>query len=182
MTTLADTTLLPLRDADMALRETPPRVEPAELRRVMSAWTTGVTVITTGDGQRLAGLVSNSFASVSLEPPLVSWCVDRQSSSLEVWLRAEGFAVHILGADESALVSRFARKGGDKFQGLVWQAGLTGAPLLSGGVARLDCRTWRQYDGGDHVILLGHVLAVVDSGGHALSFSRGSLLQAPAGA
>jgi flavin reductase (DIM6/NTAB) family NADH-FMN oxidoreductase RutF len=148
----------------------------------MSAWTTGVTVITAGHEQRLAGLVSNSFASVSLEPPLVSWCVDRQSSSLDVWLRAEGFAVHILGADEAALASRFAKRGGDKFQGLGWQAGLTGAPLLAEGAARLECRTWRQYDGGDHVILLGHVLTVADSGGQVLSFSRGSLLPAPAGA
>lgn len=142
----------------------------AQLRQLMAMWTTGLTVITARHGQRLAGLVSNSFTSVSLEPPLVSWCIDRGSSSLEVWLGASGFAVHILGASEMTLVSRFARKGGDKFTGLDWEDGLTGAPVLPVGVARLECRTWRQYDGGDHVILLGRVLTISGSGGEPLTF------------
>jgi len=168
--------------ADEVISNNTHLVDPVELQRVMSAWTTGVAVITAQSHQRLAGLVSNSFTSVSLEPPLVSWCVDRRSSNLETWLSADGFAVHVLGANESALVSRFARKGGDKFTGLDWQAGLTGAPLLARGVARLECRTWRQYDGGDHVILVGSVLSVCDSGRQALTFSRGALLPAPAAA
>lgn len=153
-----------------------------EFRQVMAAWTTGVTVITAQHAGRPAGLVSNSFASVSMEPPLVSWCVDRRSSSLDVWLGADGFAVHILAAHECDLVSRFARKGGQKFTGLGWKPGLTGAPLLADGVARLECRTWRQYDGGDHVILLGRVVSVSEPGGQALTFSRGTLLPAPAAA
>jgi flavin reductase (DIM6/NTAB) family NADH-FMN oxidoreductase RutF len=109
----------------------------------------------------------------------VSWCVDRGSTHLDVWLAADGFTVHVLGADETALVSRFSRKGGDKFTGLDWQPGLTGAPVLSAGVARLECRTWRQYDGGDHVILVGRVLAIRGPGGRALAFSHGALSPAP---
>src|SRR3954465_13162625 len=135
-----------------------PDIAPEEFRRVLSQWLTGVTVITAQQEGRLAGLVSNSFTSVSLGPPLVSWCVARTSSSLDVWLGASAFAVHILAADQSGLVDRFRRKGGEKFDGLDWTAGAGGAPLLPGSVVRLQCRTWQQYDGGDHVILLGHVV------------------------
>ncbi|MFI5706372.1 flavin reductase family protein [Kribbella sp. NPDC051620] len=150
-----------------------------DIRQVMAAWTTGVTVITGQYRGRPTGLVSNSFTSVSLEPALVSWCVDRRSSSIATWLRCEAFAVHVLGAHESELVARFARKGGNKFSGLDWEIGRSGAPLIRAGIARLECRTWRQYDGGDHVILVGEVVDVSDSGGHALVFSRGSMLPAP---
>lgn len=153
--------------------------DPVEFRRVLSAWTTGVAVITAGQGGCQAGLASNSFASVSLDPPLVSWCVSRDSTSLDTWLGAEGFAVHILGAEESPTVSRFTRRGGDKFTGLDWTSGVTGAPLLPLGVARLECRTWQQYDGGDHVILVGRVIALHEADGQALAFSRGALLPAP---
>lgn len=153
--------------------------DPVEFRRVLSAWTTGIAVITAEHGGCLAGLVSNSFTSVSLDPPLVSWCVSRGSTSLDTWLAADGFAVHILAAHETSAVSRFTRRGGEKFTGLDWTPGVTGAPLLPMGVARLECRTWQQYDGGDHVILVGRVIALHESGGEALAFSRGALLPAP---
>lgn len=156
------------------------QTDPLEFKRVLSAWTTGVTVVTAHHDGDLVGLVSNSFASVSLDPPLVSWCVDRGSSSLKSWLAAESFAVHILASHETELVSRFARRGGDKFAGQDWAPGATGAPLLDAGVARVECRTWQRYDGGDHVIIVGRVVALHDAGGPALAFSRGALLPAPA--
>ncbi|WP_151772302.1 flavin reductase family protein [Streptomyces abyssomicinicus] len=153
--------------------------DPAAFRRVLSAWTTGVAVVTAEADGCPVGLVSNSFASVSLDPPLVSWCVSRDSTGLDTWLRADGFAVHILAAHETDAVRRFTRRGGDKFTGLDRTPGATGAPLLDMGVARLECRAWRQYDGGDHVILVGRVIAVHEPGGEALAFSRGALLPAP---
>ncbi|WP_051132882.1 flavin reductase family protein [Nocardia paucivorans] len=156
-----------------------PVVGPLELRQAMAAWTTGVAVITTSHGARPAGLVSTSFTSVSLDPPLVSWCVDRGSTSFDIWSRAEGFAVHILSADEADLVSRFARRGGDKFHGLDWRPGITGAPLLTAGIARLECRTHIRYDGGDHLILLGRVLVTDRRSAPALTFSEGALTPAP---
>lgn len=156
-----------------------PAVGPTELRQVMAAWTTGVAVITTCHRERPTGLVSTSFTSVSLDPPLVSWCVDRGSTSFDIWSRAEGFAVHILSADEADLVSRFARRGGDKFQNLDWRPGITGAPLLAAGVARLECRTHTRYDGGDHLILLGRVLVTGRRSAPALTFSEGALTPAP---
>jgi flavin reductase (DIM6/NTAB) family NADH-FMN oxidoreductase RutF len=142
-------------------------------------WPTGVTVITARHEGDLAGLVCNSFTSVSLTPPLVSWCVDKRSSRLDVWLRARAFAVHILSAEQTALVSRFSRKGGDKFDSLEWVEGVSGAPLLPGCAVRLECRTWRQYDGGDHVILVGQVLDMVQADGPVMSFHRGQIGRAP---
>lgn len=144
-------------------------------REVLGAWPTGVVVITARHEGALAGLVSNSFTSVSLEPPIVSWCVDRSSSSAAVWLAARGFAVHVLGAEQSDLVKRFARRGGDKFAGLHWTEGVTGSPLLDGALARLECRTWQRYDGGDHVIVLGRVIGMSTAPGAPLWFHRGRL-------
>jgi flavin reductase (DIM6/NTAB) family NADH-FMN oxidoreductase RutF len=123
----------------------------------MSRWATGVTVITAFSGGRPVGLVSNSFTSVSLEPPLVSWCLDRRSSSFDAWLSADAFAVHVLAAGQGGLLCRFARKGGDKFQGLDWAPGRSGAPLLDGAVATLQCSVNTRFNAGDHIILIGLV-------------------------
>ncbi len=100
-----------------------------------------------------------SLAPVSQEPPLVLWSVDRGSSSLDVWLEAPGFALHLLAADQEALAWQFARKGAEKFDGLTVTRGLVGAPLLDGAAATLECTTHAQHDGGDHVILVGRVVA-----------------------
>jgi 3-hydroxy-9,10-secoandrosta-1,3,5(10)-triene-9,17-dione monooxygenase reductase component len=156
-------------------------IAPQDFRRVLSLWPTGVTVVTAQHEGRPAGMVANSFTSVSLAPPLVSWCVARTSLNLDVWLQAAGFAVHILAIGQSALVSRFSRTGTDKFDRLEWTEGASGAPLLPDCVARLECRTWQKYDGGDHVILVGRVIAVEDSDRHAMSFHRGQLGPAPLG-
>ncbi|MFJ8604981.1 flavin reductase family protein [Streptomyces shenzhenensis] len=128
-----------------------------EFRSTMSRWATGVSVITAFCGGGPVGLISNSFTSVSLEPPLVSWCLDRRSSSFDAWLDADAFAVHVLAAGQEEMVSRFSRRGGDKFQGLDWVAGRSGAPLLDGAVATFQCGVHARYKAGDHVILLGLV-------------------------
>ncbi|MFJ6392934.1 flavin reductase family protein [Streptomyces sp. NPDC091972] len=145
----------------MPLSSSPPspRVTSDTLRQTLAAWPTGVTVITAEAAGGRVGLVCNSFTSVSLDPPLVSWCVDRRSTNFALWKGAESFAVHILAEDQTGLIERFARRGGDKFTGLALSQGLTGAPLLSGTAARLECRTWQRYDGGDHIILVGQVVS-----------------------
>lgn len=137
-----------------------PSVDPDTLRAATGAWTTGVVVVTARhpDG-RDAGLVMVSFAPVSQQPPLVLWSVDRGSGSLDVWLDAPGFALHLLAADQEALAWQFARKGDQKFEGLRVSRGLIGAPLLEGAAATIECAMHTQYDGGDHVILVGRVVA-----------------------
>lgn len=143
---------------------TPP-VTAHELRRTMRHWTTGVTVITAHPEGGPIGLVCNSFTSVSLDPPLVSWCVDRASTSFEAWMASDSFSVHILAADDAALVPRFAAKGADKFSGLASSPTGLGTPALEAGVARLDCRVWRAYDGGDHAIVVGRVERIEERDG-----------------
>lgn len=134
----------------------------ADLRRAMGRWATGISVITTSDGGVIAGLVSNSFASVSLDPPLVSWAVDKKSSSFEIWNRTDNYAVHILSESHRDLVKRFAAKGTDKFAGLAWEPGTLGSPIVADDVPHLECRLWQRVDAGDHVILIGEVVTVSD--------------------
>jgi 3-hydroxy-9,10-secoandrosta-1,3,5(10)-triene-9,17-dione monooxygenase reductase component len=137
-----------------------PSVDVDTLRTATGAWATGVCVVTaTHSDGRDAGLVMVSLAPVSQEPPLVLWSVDRNSGSLDVWLGAPGYALHLLAADQEPLAWQFARKGREKFDGLEVTRGLIGAPILAGAVATIECVTHAQHDGGDHVILVGRVVA-----------------------
>jgi flavin reductase (DIM6/NTAB) family NADH-FMN oxidoreductase RutF len=143
------------------LRPSPlPSVAADTLKSATAAWATGVVVVTAGlpDGRR-AGLVMVSLAPVSHDPPLVLWSVDRRSGSIDVWLGARGYALHVLAADQEELAWRFARSGGDKFDGLETRIGLVDAPILGGALATLECEMHAQHDGGDHVILVGRVVA-----------------------
>lgn len=142
------------------IEPTLPSVGVDTFRAVTGAWTTGVVVVTARhpDG-RDAGLVMVSLAPVSQDPPLVLWSVDRNSGSLDVWLEAPGFALHVLAAHQEELAWQFARRGDHKFDGLRVSRGLVGAPLLEGAAATIECALHAQYDGGDHVILVGRVVA-----------------------
>ena len=134
----------------------------AELRRAMGHWATGISVITTDHAGSVAGLVSNSFTSVSLDPALVSWAVDKRSSSFDVWNSTDNFAVHILSETDRGLVQRFVAKGTDKFAGLAWEPGVLGSPIVAAGIPRIECRLWQRVDAGDHVILIGEAVSVSD--------------------
>jgi flavin reductase (DIM6/NTAB) family NADH-FMN oxidoreductase RutF len=129
-------------------------------RAATAAWATGVVVVTASADGRDAGLVMVSLAPVSQEPPLVLWSVDRRSGSLDTWLAAPGYALHLLAADQEPLAWRFAQKGEGKLDGLDVRRGLVGAPLLEGAAATIECVTHERLEGGDHVILLGRVVAV----------------------
>ncbi|MDQ4504170.1 flavin reductase family protein [Sinomonas sp. ASV322] len=137
-------------------------VDGAELRRAMGHWATGISVITTDHAGTVAGLVSNSFTSVSLEPALVSWAVDKRSSSFDVWNSTDNFAVHILSESDRGLVQRFVARGTDKFAGLAWEPGALGSPIVADDVPRIECRLWQRVDAGDHVILIGEAVSVSD--------------------
>ncbi|WP_028080783.1 flavin reductase [Solimonas soli] len=134
--------------------------DPVEFRKALGAFTTGVTIITarTAEGVPL-GLTANSFNSVSLNPPLVLWSLANTSASLGAFRKAEHWAVHVLATDQESLSARFATRGIDKFAGLDVESGTGGVPLLRGCMARFQCRTAFQYEGGDHLIFVGEVLA-----------------------
>lgn len=135
-------------------------IDPMEFRKALGAFATGVTIITAraADGTPL-GMTVNSFNSVSLNPPLVLWSLANSSLSFDAFCKAEHWAVHVLAADQEDLSGRFARRGEDKFKGLELDTGVGGIPLLKGCSARFQCRTASQYQGGDHVIFIGEVLA-----------------------
>lgn len=148
--------------------------DPKEFRSALGAFATGVTVITTRDedGSRV-GITANSFNSVSLDPPMVLFSLARSARSLAAFSRAEHWAVHILGAGQEALSNRFAKSGEDKFAGLELEEGIGGTPLLQGCAARMQCRSAFRYEGGDHLIFVGEVLALDRSEAAPLVFHGG---------
>lgn len=149
-------------------------IDPRDFRSALGTYATGVTIITaaSADGKPY-GITCNSFASVSLNPPLVLWSLVLYSSSLSVFQNASHFAVNVLGASQQALANRFAKSSDDKFTGVEWTPGLGNAPLLKDSVANFQCRAADRYYGGDHVIFLGAVEAYVYSRREPLLFARG---------
>lgn len=135
-------------------------VDQLALRSALGAFATGVTIVSTQDGAGAdVGVTANSFNSVSLDPPMVLWSLSRKAMSLAAFQANPHFAVHVLAADQDGLSRRFATQGADKFAGLSIERGFGDVPLIDGCTARFQCRTAFNYDGGDHVIFVGEVLA-----------------------
>ena len=144
-------------------------------RRVLGHFATGVAVITGRAGELPVGLTIGSFFSLSLEPSLVGFCAARTSSSWPVIKRFGRFCANILAHDQQELCRRFSISGGDKFRGVRWRAGASGAPHLDGVLAWLDCTIDAVHDGGDHEICIGRVSALGTERDCApLIFFRGS--------
>jgi flavin reductase (DIM6/NTAB) family NADH-FMN oxidoreductase RutF len=149
-------------------------IDPRDFRSALGTYATGVTIITAvGMDGKPYGLTCNSFASVSLNPPLVLWSLGMFSQGLPVFQNASHFAVNVLGASQQALAAQFAKASADKFAGVEWTPGLGGAPLLAGSVAHFQCRAANRYYGGDHVIFLGAVEAYTYNRREPLLFARG---------
>lgn len=133
-------------------------IDPREFRTVLGHFPTGVTVVAGSDGDNAYGMAIGSFFSVSLDPPLVGFCV---SCSSESWppIEATGaFAVNVLSEHQVELSNVFAGKSEDKFATVLWEPGpVTGSPYIPGAVAHLDCTLETIHSGGDHVIVLGRV-------------------------
>ena len=148
--------------------------DPQAFRAALGTFTTGVTIITTraADGEPI-GITANSFNSVSLDPPLVLWSLAKSAKSLDAFTAARQWNVHVLSIEQEALSGRFARQGEDKFAGLVLDAGIGKAPLLTDCTARFQCRTAFTYDGGDHLIFVGEVLAYDHSARPPLVYQSG---------
>lgn len=135
-------------------------VDPREFRTALGRFPTGVAVITAPDPDGgFVGMTVNSFTSVSLDPPLVLWCIDRDAWSLPAFLKAGYYAVNVLAVDQRGIADRFARRGEEKFAGLEVEEGIGGTALLGTYVARFQCRTVQVHEAGDHLVLVGEVLA-----------------------
>jgi len=141
-----------------AARAAAERFDRRDFRRALGQFATGVTVVTArGKDGRNVGMTVNSFASVSLDPPLVLWSVSRQAASFGDFAEASHFAVNVLAANQHHLSRQFSTPLVDKFEGVEISPGAAGCPLLSGASAHFVCRKVRQMEGGDHVIFLGEV-------------------------
>ena len=129
-----------------------------ELRNVLGAFVTGVTVITTVDSEGVPrGVTVNSFSSVSLDPPLVLWSQALKAQSYPVFRDAKRFVVNILAEDQIEVSRRFSSSMENRFEGMSYQTGLGGVPVLEGCSAFLECRSFATYPGGDHAVFLGEV-------------------------
>ncbi len=143
-----------------------------ELRDALGRFATGVTVVTTLGGHGPLGITANSFASVSLDPPLVLWSPARKSRRFPVFEAASHFAVHVLAAGQQHLAERFSGPA-SSFEGLDAEPGIGGSPLLAGCAARFECRHSARHEGGDHLIVVGEVLRLVQADLPPLVFWRG---------
>ena len=135
-------------------------VDGKEFRRLLGHFAAGVTIITTKSGDdEPYGLTATAFSSVSLEPPLVLVCVDKKSETHPHFGASGVYGVNFLTSEQVNLSNRFAKSGGDKFEGVEWTRGSIGVPLLAGALVHLECRISDTVDAGDHTIFIGRVEA-----------------------
>lgn len=149
--------------------------DPRAFRDTLGCFATGICIASTmtADG-RPVGLTVNSFTSVSLEPPLVLFCIDNRSESLDVFRSVAGFALAILKSDQQALSNAFAKApAGNRWDGVDFTLGEGGGPVLTNALATLDCAVHAVYEGGDHSIIVGRVLAFHNRPGDPLLYYRG---------
>lgn len=162
---------------DLATAPTLPAIDPAELRRCLGSFVTGVTVITVLDANGVPiGMTANSFNSVSLDPPLIVWSLRSNASTFPVYSTATRFIVNILAEDQVDISNRFARSGPDRFDGIAVTPGIDGVPMINGCAAYLECSTEASYPGGDHLLFLGRVERMVSSARKPLAFGAGKYL------
>ena len=133
-------------------------VKEADFRRTCALFATGVAVATAldraGDPQ---GLTINSFTSVSLEPPLILFCIEKAAGVYDAFMQATHYGINVLAADQAGLSERFAYLEGDRFEHVEWYAGHAGTPRLRGTLAWLAARVDARVDAGDHTVMLGRV-------------------------
>jgi flavin reductase (DIM6/NTAB) family NADH-FMN oxidoreductase RutF len=142
-------------------------------RDALGRFATGVTVVTIATRDGPMGFTANSFASVSLDPPLVLWSPARSSARFPFFAAARHYAIHVLGAEEVELSQRFVR-GGSGFDGLSHSTNAEGVPVLKTALSRFDCEQTATHEGGDHLIVVGRVLRAVFRQGGPLVFSQGA--------
>ncbi|MDA8584765.1 flavin reductase family protein [Rhodobacteraceae bacterium] len=142
-------------------------------RDALGKFATGVTIVTCNSDVGPLGMTANSFASVSLDPPLVLWSPARASKRCAAFEAAKRFAVHVLNDTQKSDCQIFAKEG-HNFQSLDWSLSDDGVPLIEGCLARFQCVQHAIHDGGDHVIIVGRVIAAAVQDGNPLVFSRGA--------
>jgi flavin reductase (DIM6/NTAB) family NADH-FMN oxidoreductase RutF len=155
-------------------------LDPRSFRKALGCFATGITVITTltPESKGPVGVTVSAFSSLSLDPPLVLFCLGNGTSSMEAFKTFGHFCINILSEHQRDLSIRFASRSEDKWQGAAWSAGSNGAPVLPGCLATLECSLVNVVDGGDHQIFIGKVEKMKhQEGGSPLVYFRGSYME-----
>lgn len=147
-------------------------LSPDEFRAVMGGYTTGVAVIATKVGDELHGMTVNSLTSVSLDPPLLLFCLTRGSRTAAAVTSAGRFVVNLLARGQKQISNTFARRGENHFSGMQFTLE-EGLPVFTDSIGHLMCEVFSVHDGGDHVIVVGRVTSCVQASGDPLVFYRG---------
>jgi flavin reductase (DIM6/NTAB) family NADH-FMN oxidoreductase RutF len=154
-------------------------IDPRQLRDAFGAFLTGVTVVTAHSADSgPVGFTANSFASVSLDPPLLLVCLARTSRNFDNFTKATGFAINILAESQKDISNTFARPSEDRFASIGWANGPHGAPVIDNVAAWFDCSTHEVIEAGDHVILIGRVEAFENGTANGLGYARGGYFTA----
>lgn len=162
------------RPVNLASAPVEEAIDQSRYRQALGHFATGVTVVATVHEDIPSGLCVNSFTSVSLDPPLVAFCVARHSTSWSRIRTARRFCVNILAEDQEEVSRLFATPGADRFRGIGWRLSSWGSPLLTGVLAWVDCTLEAENDAGDHVLVIGRVRDIgVGEKGRPLVFYRG---------
>ncbi len=149
-------------------------------KQALGNYPTGVTVVTAfNDANEPIGLTVNSFASVSIDPLLILWSLDKKSQLHANFLAAKKFAVNILASDQGHLCTLFASRIPDRFTQTTWSTSVHGLPILHDTLSTLQCETYKQIDAGDHTIFIGQVLAIDNTQKEPLLYHRRHLGQIP---
>jgi len=152
-------------------------IDAGRFKQAMAQFVSGVTVVTTELDGELYGMTVASFASLSLDPPLVLVCAGRNMQTHNAIAAAKRFGVSILGLDQQDLSGRFASKTDDKFSGVAYRLGSLGVPLLDNAICTLECTLHSQLDGGDHSIFVGEVEQAETADGPPLVYFRSGYRQ-----
>jgi len=147
-------------------------LDQARFREVLGHFATGITIVTAMDEGEPVGFSCQSFAALSLDPPMVILAPAKTSTSWPRIARAGAFCVNILAEHQEAVCRAFAVSGGNKFDGVDWTPGITGAPLIGGSLAAVECTLGAIYEGGDHELVTGHVVTMEIGEGSPLLFYR----------
>jgi flavin reductase (DIM6/NTAB) family NADH-FMN oxidoreductase RutF len=148
-------------------------VDGGEFRRAMSHFASGVTVVTTEHAGTAYGMTVASFASLSLDPPLVVVCIEKNTSAHDMIAEAEKFGVSILSDAQGEISRRFASKVDDRFEGVSIRRGRLELPLIEGALVAIECRLYESLPGGDHTIYVGEVVGTHFGAGEPLIYFRG---------
>lgn len=156
-------------------------IDPTEFRQAMAGFPSGVTIVTTLDeAGAMAGFTASAFSSLSLDPALVLVCPALTSATYPHLVSRQSFAIHILAAGQQDLAMAFASKGTDKVAALDWSLSDLGNPVLPGAACVIECTLWREYEGGDHAIVVGAVQCIALTDRPVLLYHRGSMADHPA--